>query len=71
MANAVNPYDVVKLSRTETLHMRCFGVCANLQISKSDTRSLIDELSLADGGRLNVMMRGRQPLCRGCQFRGH
>lgn len=40
-------------------------------ISKRDVKGLSNELSSADGRKLNVVVKGHFPLCHGCQSRGH
>lgn len=71
LVDAEEPYEVVSMTRTETVPLWGFGMSASLRVAEKDARGIPDELSLANGKRLNVVMRHRQPLCHGCGARGH
>lgn len=66
LVDAANTCNVATLNKTETLHMWAFIVSIFFQMSERNGRNLTDELPLADGIRLYVIVRGRQPLCHGC-----
>lgn len=63
LADANEPYEVMSMSRTETVPMWGYGKSTFLHMDEKDSRKLPDELSMVDGRRINVIVRGRQPLC--------
>lgn len=47
------------------------GIKVYIQLSDQDTKGLPNRLSLTDGSRLNVIVKGCLPMCHKCEVRGH
>lgn len=71
VANSEDLYTLITASRIEILQRCGLGVNICLEMLERDIKGLSDELSLADGRRLNVVINGHLPLCHRCQSQGH
>lgn len=60
---------ILTVRRTDTLDWWGFGLQISMRMSDRDTKAHPDELTLSDGRRLNVLVRGRMPECNGCRTR--
>lgn len=64
-------YNILSVQRTEILNWWQFSLGLKIQMTHSNMKALPDEIALADGRRLNAIIRERLPLSHNCKTRGH
>lgn len=71
LENTEDSYEVDIVNKTETVKHWGYGLTIFAMMSENDVRCLLEKVTIFNGRRLNVIVRGRLPLGHGCKERGH
>lgn len=69
--NEVKGYELVSVKETETVLYWGYGVEVRVRMERDEIENVPDDVELANGRDLNVLVNGRSPGWYWCHRRGH